>query len=85
MIILIGQTSDKIEKCINDSSFVKKPKIFKASSMADAVNLAKSNSVKNDIVLLSPACASFGMYNNFEERGMDFKKCVLNLREVYND
>lgn len=85
VIILIGQTSDKIEKCINNSSFVKKPKIFKASSMADAVNLAKSNSVKNDIVLLSPACASFGMYNNFEERGMDFKKCVLNLREVYND
>ncbi len=84
VIILIGQTSDKIEKCINDSNFVKKPRIFKASSMVDAVSLAKSNSVANDIVLLSPACASFGMYNNFEERGMDFKKCVLNLREVYS-
>lgn len=85
VIILTGQTSDKIEKCINNSNFVKKPKIFKANSMVDAVNLARSNSVANDIVLLSPACASFGMYNNFEERGMDFKRCVLNLREVYGD
>ena len=50
--------------------------------MVDAVNLAYCNSLKNDVVLLSPACASFGMYKNFEERGNDFKKCVLNLRKV---
>jgi UDP-N-acetylmuramoylalanine--D-glutamate ligase len=49
--------------------------------MKNAVNFAYQNAFKNDIILLSPACASFGMYNNFEERGEDFKNCVLNLKK----
>ena len=81
VLILMGQTSDKIEKCINDLKSDKKPKIFKSNCMSDAVKLAYTNSSKNDVVLLSPACASFGMYKNFEERGNDFKNCVLNLKK----
>ena len=81
LLILIGQTSEKIEKCINDLQFDVKPIIFKSNSMSDAVKLASLKSSKGDIVILSPACASFGMYRNFEERGNDFKNCVLNLKK----
>ena len=48
--------------------------------MYEAVLESYRNSSQNDVVLLSPSCASFGMYNDFEERGNDFKKCVLKLK-----
>jgi len=48
-----------------------------AASMAEAVALALSISQPGDVLLLSPACASFDWYRNYEERGADFKQCVL--------
>lgn len=81
VLILIGQTAGKIENCIKNCSALKKPKIFRSDSMKNAVELANANALEKDVVLLSPACASFGMYNNFEERGNDFKNCVLNLKK----
>ena len=79
VLILMGQTADKIEDCVLKSGIIMKPKIFKVNSMKEAVLLSYRNSSQNDVVLLSPSCASFGMYKNFEERGSDFKNCVLNL------
>ena len=81
ILILIGQTAEKIENCVKNCKNFKKPKIFKADSMKSAVNFAYHNAFNNDVILLSPACASFGMYSNFEERGTDFKNCVLNLKK----
>lgn len=52
-----------------------------AHSMMDAVKQACEHAVTGDVVLLSPACASFDMYDNFEERGRDFKNCVRRLAE----
>ena len=55
-------------------------KIFEAGySMEKAVEIAKNISKSPQIVLLSPACASFDMYDNFEERGKDFKRIVNEL------
>ena len=47
--------------------------------MEKAVEIAKNISKSPQIVLLSPACASFDMYDNFEERGKDFKRIVNEL------
>ena len=44
--------------------------------MTEAVELAYKNARRNDIVLLSPACASWDMYENYEIRGDDFRNLV---------
>jgi UDP-N-acetylmuramoylalanine--D-glutamate ligase len=49
----------------------------RASSMQDAVRLGLENGKPGDVVLLSPACASFDMYDNYEHRGKVFKEAVL--------
>lgn len=45
-------------------------------NMEDAVSLAANNAVSGDVVLLSPACSSFDMFKDYEERGRFFKRCV---------
>ncbi len=72
--ILRGEAKEKIRAAVNASS-----PVFEASDMKDAVRRAHSLAEKGDIVLLSPACASFDMYANFEERGRVFRNEVLGL------
>ncbi len=76
-LILLGQTRDLIREAAINNGF---NKIHMVENMEEAVNLAYSLANSKDIVLLSPACASWGMYNNFEERGKDFKNLVYRLR-----
>lgn len=74
-IILIGEAKDKIfEQVGREISTVM------ATSMADAVRRAFDLSRPGDTVLLSPGCASFDMYRNFEERGHDFMNQVRKLK-----
>ena len=49
-------------------------------SMEDAVQTAAENAVAGDVVLLSPACASFDMFTSYGHRGNEFKKAVLALQ-----
>ncbi len=67
-LILIGEASDKIEKELDFQPS------FHASTLAHAVQDARQHASPGDIVLLSPGCASFDMFKNYEERGEAFKK-----------
>ena len=80
-LILLGQTSDKIYHAVKELLEVndKDLDIFKVESLEKAISKAKEVSKKGDIVLFSPASASFDMFKNFEERGNKFKQIVNKL------
>ncbi len=77
-LILLGQTAQKIAECARSHKFTD---IVMVSSMEEAVNKAYELTVPGEAVLLSPACASWGMFKNYEERGRIFKELVLSLKE----
>ena len=52
-----------------------------AESLEEAVNICYAHARFGDAVLLSPACASYGMFQNYEERGRIFKEIVRSLKE----
>ena len=54
-------------------------KVIDVASAEDAVKTAYEVSKKGDVVLLSPACASFDLFKNYEDRGQQFKKAVKEL------
>ena len=76
-MVLIGQTANKIADCAKENGF--EDYVF-ADSFEEAFNICKNSAVSGDAVLLSPACASWGMFKNFEERGDIFKELVRGLR-----
>lgn len=78
ILILCGPTSIKIEKStkIALNKFNKNIEIYNVSNLKEAVNLANNKSKSGDIVLLSPASASFDAFENFAQRGAKFKELV---------
>lgn len=80
-LILLGQTSNKIEKAVKQElkNQNKKMKIYSCADLRETVKLAKSIALQGDIVLFSPASASFDMFKNFAERGKTFKKYVKEI------
>ena len=79
-VILIGDTAKTIQKLIQDIKGEKtKPEVHMAASLDESVKKASEVAEPGDIVLLSPACASFGMFTNYEERGKKFKELVSQL------
>ncbi len=70
-LVLIGEAADKMEQAFRGL----KP-LVKAESLEEAVVQARNMAKTGDVVLLSPACASFDMFKNFEDRGEQFKKYV---------
>lgn len=75
-LVLLGQTADKIEEAARRIGFTD---IHRVEDMKEAVKTCHDIAKEGDIVLLSPACASWGMYKNFEVRGKDFKDNVNSL------
>lgn len=74
-IIAIGEG----QKAIVDQLKEHVPYLITANSMEQAVKEAKKVAKRGESVLLSPACASFDMFENYEHRGLEFKKSVNNL------
>ncbi len=75
-VILIGEAAMKFNNELIQSGF---SNIKFAESLDEAVKTSKDLSTKGDQVLLSPACASFDMFSNFEDRGRVFREAVLAL------
>ena len=77
-VILIGQTAEKIYDVVKEESEKqnKKINIYMCDSLEQTIDIAKKNSKKGDVVLFSPASASFDMFKNFADRGEKFKNLV---------
>jgi UDP-N-acetylmuramoylalanine--D-glutamate ligase len=75
-LVLIGATSKNIEKAAKECGFYD---IILADTLEEAVSICARKASEEDAVLLSPACASWGMFKNYEVRGEMFKKYVNSL------
>ena len=73
-LILIGEAKKKMASVMNGFR-----NILNAESFEEAVNEAFDKAEKGDVVLLSPACASFDMFRDYEDRGEQFRKIVESL------
>ncbi|MCD8218991.1 MAG: UDP-N-acetylmuramoyl-L-alanine--D-glutamate ligase [Ruminococcus sp.] len=81
LVLLMGITADKIAHAIQGSPYYREgaPEMVRVSSMEEAVLEARKRASSGDIVTLSPACASFDLYPNFEARGMHYKNLIKEL------
>lgn len=74
-IFLIGEATNIIKKQLKGSA-----PMTECNTLSNAIKKIRSIAEKGDIVLFSPACASFDQFNDFEHRGREFKKLVLNIK-----
>jgi len=75
-LVLIGKSSAEMEDAARTVGYTN---IHRAASLAEAVQWAQGMAQAGDTVLLAPACASFDMFKDFEDRGDQFKQCVHTL------
>ena len=82
-LILIGQTSGKIYDVVKEEleKENKNLDIYMCETLEETIPIAKKNAKSGDVVLFSPASASFDMFKNFADRGNQFKNLVKNLKE----
>lgn len=78
LLVLIGVTKEKIAQCAEKHGITQY--VF-AETFEEAFDICVKNAVAGDAVLLSPACASWGMFDNYEQRGHLFKKLVHEIKE----
>ncbi len=78
LLVLLGQTREKIAECARAHGFTN---IVMAESLEEVVRICADHAVAGDYVLLSPACASWGMFPNYEVRGRMFKELVGKLED----
>ncbi|MHB1392282.1 MAG: UDP-N-acetylmuramoyl-L-alanine--D-glutamate ligase [Clostridia bacterium] len=76
-MVLIGKTADKLEETAHKHGFMKTHKV---ADLREAVKKSRELAEQGDCVLLSPACASYDMFSNYEERGRLFKEYVRELK-----
>ena len=77
-LVLIGQTAKTIATCAKNHGF---NSIVFMDSLEEAIDFCYKNARPSDAVLLSPACASWGMFDNYEQRGDLFRDYVMKLED----
>lgn len=77
-LVVLGQTANQIADTVRKFGF---EKIIFTNSLEEAVEECRKTAVPGDAVLLSPACASWGMFDNYEQRGDLFKELVFNMKK----
>lgn len=82
LLVLMGDTAPKIEQAVKSADNYNSDniEIITVNNMEEAVACVVENTNEGDIVSLSPASASFGLYKNFEERGNHFKSIINGLK-----
>lgn len=80
-LILMGATADKIEEAVQNALEISKNEVtvYRCNNLEECVNKANEVTKANEVVLFSPASASFDMYKNYAERGEKFKELVFKL------
>lgn len=81
-LLLVGATAPKIRACVEQAEASEKPQIFDLADLAAAVAKAHVLAESGDIVIMSPASASFDCFQNFAERGNCFKALVNELPQA---
>jgi UDP-N-acetylmuramoylalanine--D-glutamate ligase len=74
LLVLLGEAKEKIERAAGGTV-----RTVKVNSLREAVEVSMANASRGDVVLLSPGCASFDMFSDFEDRGRKFKEAVRGL------
>jgi UDP-N-acetylmuramoylalanine--D-glutamate ligase len=77
VLICLGKDNEKLKKAFGDVV----SQIYETQSVTDLVRQALKVAQSGDIVLLSPACASFDLFKNYEDRGDQFRKAVQELKK----
>ena len=77
LVVSLGQTNKRIKEFCDTINI----KCIVRDTIKEATQTAYENAESGDVVLLSPACASWDQYKCFEDRGTDFKNTVKELKE----
>ena len=78
--VLIGKTADSIEQAVRIYRTGTTPEIIRCTTIEDAVEQSRTIAEPGDVVVLSPGCASYDMFTNYEARGNRFKELVWEIR-----
>jgi UDP-N-acetylmuramoylalanine--D-glutamate ligase len=83
-LILMGTTAPKIEEAVRraSSELLRGPEILRARDLEHAMQLSMGNAIPGEVVLLSPACASYDMFRNFQERGELFRTIAKRVSQA---
>lgn len=79
LVLFSGKALPRIKRSLKKAAFDEK-RIIQVGSMRSAIHAARRHAVSGDTILLSPACASFGIFKNYKERGEQFKSKVRKFK-----